>query len=51
MGQDQNGCSMEGRRSGLLEELERLGTSLAVGKNESSAYSREDKVGFRLILT
>lgn len=27
-----NGCFMQDRRSGLLEEFERLGTSLAVGK-------------------
>jgi hypothetical protein len=42
---------MEGRRSDLLEKFEQLGTSLAVRKKKSSVYSREDKVGFRLILT
>jgi hypothetical protein len=34
-----------------VRSTRRIRASLAVGKMKSSAYSKEDKVGFRLILT
>ena len=46
VGQDQNGCSMEGRRSGLLEEFERFGTSLAVGKMNLQRILERIRSGF-----
>jgi hypothetical protein len=37
---------MEGRRSGLLEEFERLGASLAVGKMNLQRILERIRLGF-----